>query len=66
MRHSFISLLWDSGLPIEHISRLVGHGGNSVTETVYRQLIRPVMEVGATVMDRIFPLVQASDALSAS
>ncbi len=27
MRHSFVSLLSDSGLPIEHISRLVGHSG---------------------------------------
>jgi integrase len=66
MRHSFVSLLSDSGLPIEHISRLVGHSGTSVTETVHRQQIRPVMEVGATVMDPIFPLVQASDALSPS
>ena len=58
MRHSFVSLLSDSGLPIEHISRLVGHSGTSVTETVYRQQIRPVIEDGATVMDRIFPSVQ--------
>ncbi|WP_420313571.1 tyrosine-type recombinase/integrase [Actinopolymorpha alba] len=26
MRHSFVSLLSDSGMPIENISRLVGHG----------------------------------------
>jgi integrase len=37
MRHSFVSLLSDSGLPIEHTSRLVGHSGTVVTETVYRQ-----------------------------
>jgi integrase len=55
MRHSFVSLLSDAGIPIEHISRLVGHSGTSVTETVYRQQIRPVLEDGATAMDRIFP-----------
>ena len=55
MRHSFVSLLSDSGLPIEHISRLVGHSGTAITETVYRQQLRPVLEEGATAMDSIFP-----------
>lgn len=55
MRHSFVSLLSDSGVPLEHISRLVGHAGTAVTETVYRQQLRPVLEQGATAMDRIFP-----------
>lgn len=54
MRHSFVSLLSDSGVPLEAISRLVGHSGTAVTEAVYRQQIRPVMEDGATAMDRIF------------
>ncbi|GAA2891111.1 hypothetical protein GCM10010517_55350 [Streptosporangium fragile] len=54
MRHSFVSLLSDSGVPIEHISRLVGHANTVVTETVYRRQIRPVMEEGATAMDGIF------------
>ncbi|GAA3447657.1 tyrosine-type recombinase/integrase [Planomonospora venezuelensis] len=56
MRHSFVSLLSADGVPIEHIARLVGHaGGSAVTEKVYRQQIRPVIQEGATVMDRIFP-----------
>jgi len=55
LRHSFVSLLSDSGVPIEHISRLVGHSGTAVTETVYRQQLRPVLEEGATAMDAIFP-----------
>jgi integrase len=55
MRHSFVSLLSDNGMAIESISRLVGHAGTTVTEAVYRQQIRPVMEDGATAMDRIFP-----------
>jgi integrase len=55
MRHSFVSLLSDSGVPLEHISRLVGHSGTAVTEAVYRQQLRPVLEEGATAMDGIFP-----------
>jgi integrase len=55
MRHSFVSLLSDSGVPIESIARLVGHaGGSAVTETAYRKQIRPVLLEGAEAMDRIF------------
>lgn len=59
LRHSFVSLLSDGGMPIEQISRLVGHSGTSVTELVYRKQIRPVMQDGATAMDRIFPAAEA-------
>lgn len=55
LRHSLVSLLSDAGVPIEHISRLVGHSGMTTTETVYRKQIRPIMLEGADVMDRIFP-----------
>ena len=54
-RHCFVSLLSDDGMPIEQISRLVGHSGTSVTELVYRKQIRPVVEDGAGTMDRLFP-----------
>ncbi|MDP9840955.1 tyrosine-type recombinase/integrase [Streptosporangium lutulentum] len=54
MRHSFVSLLSDSGVPIEDISRLVGHRNTVVTETVYRKQIRPVLMQGAEAMDDIF------------
>jgi integrase len=54
LRHSFVSLLSDDGVPLEQISRLVGHSGTTVTELVYRKQIRPVVDDGATVMDRIF------------
>ncbi|MEV4221935.1 tyrosine-type recombinase/integrase [Nonomuraea sp. NPDC049725] len=54
MRHSFVSLLSDSGMPIEAISRLVGHHNTSVTETVYLKQLRPVLLEGAEAMDRIF------------
>jgi integrase len=55
LRHSFVSLLSDGGLSIEQISRLVGHSSTLVTEEVYRHQIRPVIEEGATEMDRLFP-----------
>jgi len=55
MRHSFVSLLSDSGVAIEDIAQLVGHkGGSEVTETVYRKQLRPVLLQGAEAMDRIF------------
>jgi integrase len=55
LRHSFVSLMSDAGVPIEQISRLVGHSGTNTTETVYRKQIRPVITGGADVMDRLFP-----------
>ncbi|GHE66579.1 hypothetical protein GCM10018782_45640 [Streptomyces griseoaurantiacus] len=54
LRHSFVSLLSDRGVPLEVISRLVGHSGTAVTEEVYRKQIRPVIQTGAVVMDGIF------------
>lgn len=55
LRHSFVSLMSDAGLPIEKIARLVGHTGTTTTETVYRKQIRPVISGGAEVVDRLFP-----------
>ncbi|WP_372669788.1 site-specific integrase [Amycolatopsis kentuckyensis] len=55
LRHSFVSILSDGGMPIEEISRLVGHSSTAVTELVYRKQIWPVVESGATAMDRLFP-----------
>jgi integrase len=55
LRQSFVSLLSDAQVPLEVISRLVGHRSTTVTETVYRKQLRPVIEGGADVMDRIFP-----------
>lgn len=46
-------------MPIEEISRLVGHVGTHVTELVYRHQLRPVIERGAVAMERLF----ASDAV---
>lgn len=66
LRHSFMSLLSDSGVPIEEISRLVGHSGTSVTELVYRHQIRPVIQTGAIAMDQLFGGQAADDSHSDS
>jgi hypothetical protein len=41
-------------MAIENITRLAGHASSHVTETVYRQELRPVLQEGAEVMDRLF------------
>lgn len=51
---SFVSLLSAAGVALEDIARLGGHIGTTVTEAVYRKQIRPVIEQGATAMNRIF------------
>jgi integrase len=55
LRHSFVSLLSDDGMRVEKIARLVGHSSTATTELVYRHQIRPVVQGGAEVMDRLFP-----------
>ncbi|MFC7532306.1 tyrosine recombinase XerC [Actinoplanes sp. GCM10030250] len=54
LRHSFVSLLSDNGMSIEQIADLCGHSGTSITESVYRHQLRPILLNGAVTMDRIF------------
>jgi integrase len=54
LRHSFVSLLSDNGMSLEEIADLCGHSGTSITESVYRHQVRPVLFNGAVAMDRIF------------
>lgn len=54
LRHSFVSLLSNSGMPIEDIAHLVGHANTRTTEKVYRKELRPVLTKGARTMDAIF------------
>ena len=54
LRHSFVSILSDHGARLQDISDMVGHSGTSVTESVYRQQIRPAITAGAEAMDEIF------------
>jgi integrase len=48
-----VSVLSDAGMPVEEISRLVGHSGTTVTELVYRHQLKPVIQSGAIVMDQL-------------
>lgn len=54
LRHSFVSLLSNSGVAIEDIAHLVGHANTRVTEKVYRKELRPVLTRGAKAMDELF------------
>jgi integrase len=54
LRHSFVSLMSSSGVPVEEIARLAGHAITTTTEVVYRRELRPVLTTGAEAMDRLF------------
>jgi integrase len=54
LRHTFVSLMSESGMAVEEISHLVGHSSTTVTETVYRHELRPVIRTGADTMDKLF------------
>ena len=45
LRHSFVSLLSSNGVSIEDIADLCGHSGTTITESVYRHQLRPVLLV---------------------
>ncbi len=53
LRHSFVSLMSDSGVPVEEIARLAGHANSRTTETVYRHQLKPIMATGAEAMDKL-------------
>ena len=54
LRHSFVSIMSDNGVPIETIADLCGHAGTAVTEEVYRHQLKPVITRGAETMNNIF------------
>jgi integrase len=54
LRHTFVSIMSEQGVPVEEIAHLVGHSTTSTTETVYRKELRPVISTGAEVMDLVF------------
>jgi integrase len=54
LRHSFVSLMSSSGVPVEEIARLAGHSSSRTTEVIYRRELRPVLTTGAEAMDRLF------------
>jgi len=54
LRHTFVSVLSDSGVDIEQIADAVGHVNSTVTKSVYRHQIADKVTVAATAMDAIF------------
>jgi integrase len=60
LRHSFVSLMSTSGVPVEEIARLAGHTSTRTTEIVYRRELRPVLTTGAEIMDTIFAATKTS------
>ncbi len=60
LRHTFVSLMSSTGMPVEEIARLVGHSSTHTTETVYRKELRPVIRSGADAMDKLFPAPTAN------
>ena len=54
LRHTFVSLMSESGIAVEEIARLAGHSSSRTTEVVYRHELRPVITTGADVMDKMF------------
>ncbi|MFI0349911.1 tyrosine recombinase XerC [Actinomadura sp. 9N407] len=54
LRHSFVSIMSDSGVPIENIADLCGHSSTAVTEEVYRHQLKPVITRGAAAINAVF------------
>ncbi|WP_021592035.1 site-specific integrase [Actinomadura welshii] len=46
LRHSFVSIMSDGGVPIEAIADLCGHSSPAVTGEVYRHQLKPVITPG--------------------
>ena len=54
MRHTFVSLLWARGVPVEAIALLAGYNQTVMAELVYRHQIVPALTCGAEVMNQTF------------
>jgi len=54
LRHTFVLLLSDSGVPIEQIADAVGHSSTRTTEVVYRHQLRPVTRTAAIALGPLF------------
>jgi len=52
--HTAVSVMSSNGVPIQEISGTVGRKFTHVTETVYRHVIVPAIQGGATVLDSVF------------
>ena len=53
LRHTFVSVLSASGMPIEQVALLAGHSVTSTTETVYRRQITEAAMPGAEILGEV-------------
>jgi integrase len=53
-RHTFVSLLSDSGVPIEQIADAVGRASTRATGVLYRHQLRPVTRTAAVALGPLF------------
>ena len=54
LRHAYVSKLFERGIPIETISKLVRHENANVTRTVYLHLRDEQIEAAAGALDDLF------------
>ena len=54
LRHTFVSLLSDSGVPIGQIAAAAGHSSTRTTEVVYRHQLRRVTRTAAIALGPLF------------
>jgi integrase len=54
LRHTFVSLLSDSGVPIEQIADAVGHSSTRAAGVVHRHQLRPVTRTAAIAPGPLF------------
>jgi integrase len=53
MRHTYASLVSDSGMPAEEVAQQLGHSRTQVFEMVYRHVLKPRRREGQALMDTI-------------
>jgi integrase len=53
LRHTFVSVMSESGVAVEEFARLAGHSSSRTTETIYQRELCSVITTGAGVMDKI-------------
>jgi len=53
MRHTYASLVHDSGVPAEEVAQQLGHSRTQVFEMVYRHVLKPRRRAGQNVMEAI-------------
>jgi integrase len=55
-RHTYTSVMSAGEVPLEEVSRTLGHSSTVVTEQIYRHELRPVIQTAGSKMDELFPV----------